>query len=161
MPLLLQRIRLRVARAVQNEFCCVQLGRLLSAAGLLHLASRCNATAGRKVLYLRLVVRQLCIRDHLDVGEARPVVEFDEAKSALRIPARANPTLQRDLPADVSGSACFADGELLHGVLPCRARVGRSRLRARIWSYKPRPASHRSASSAAMQPLPAAVIAWR
>ena len=59
MPLLLQRILFRIGPAMHDHFTRVKLSGLLLAARWLHFAVHRHTAAGRKLLDLRLVVRQI------------------------------------------------------------------------------------------------------
>ena len=62
-----------------------------------------HAAAGRELLDLRFVVRQLRVGDDLDVGQARAVVELEEAEAALGVAAGADPAADGRLFADRGG----------------------------------------------------------
>ena len=76
MPLLLQRVCLRIGPTVYFHVRGVDLGCLSLAARLLHLAAHRDAAAGGELLHFAFVIRQLGIGDDLDVRQARAVIEL-------------------------------------------------------------------------------------
>src|SRR5262249_45223199 len=112
--LFLQRVALRVGRAVDGDAGGVDLGRLALGGGLADLPDDGDARAGGEVLDLAVVVGQPGVGDDLDVALAGAVVDLDEAEAALGVAARADPPLQLHLLADRALAARLGDADLLH-----------------------------------------------
>ena len=79
MPLLLQRILLRIGPAMHDDLAGMHFGGLLLAAGGLHFAAHGDAATGRELLHFGLVIRQIGVGDDLDVRQARTVVQLQES----------------------------------------------------------------------------------
>src|SRR5437879_8748819 len=90
--LLLKRVMFRVSPANEFDAGRVDLGGLSLRGRRLDLALDNHARPGRQMLHDALVVRQLPRYDDLHVSLARAVVEFEEAKPALGVAPRADPT---------------------------------------------------------------------
>ena len=142
--LLLQRIALGVGPAVDGHAAGLHLGGLALAGRGLHQPLDAHAAAGGESLDLAFVIFQPGLGQHLQIAEARAVVEFQEAESGLGISPGADPALQQDFSPHGLGAAGLSDRRFFH-----------------IIYSNPLAASQRSASRAAMQPLAAAVTAWR
>ena len=109
MPLLLQGVRGRVGQAVDRDGRGVNFRGLSLAGRRLDHARNGDAAAGGKVLDFRLVIRQAALGNHLDVAEARAVVDFQEAEAGLGVAAGADPAVERDFAFVVDRAVKSAD----------------------------------------------------
>ena len=114
MPLLLQRIVLGIGPAVHGDLARMHFRRLLLAAGWLYFAVHRNAAAWRQMLYFCFIICQICIRDDLDIRQARTVIQLKKTEAGFRIAPGANPAVKgRGLPNRL-GSPSIFNCKLLH-----------------------------------------------
>jgi hypothetical protein len=52
------------------------------------------------MLYFRFIICQICIRNDLDIRQARAVIQLQKTEAGFRIAPGANPALQRRIVAD-------------------------------------------------------------
>src|SRR5262249_30875736 len=64
--------------------------------------------------HFRFVIGKVAIGDNLDVAEARSVIDFQEAETALRIAASSQPALEENLLAGCRGFPSLCHGYLFH-----------------------------------------------
>ena len=96
----------------------VQLRGLPLTAGLFQHALGGDAATSRKLLDVGVVVRQITIRDDLEVGHAASIVEFKETETTFGISPRANPSLKPHVATNALGLPRFDNVEILHRSVP-------------------------------------------
>ena len=89
----LERIGFGIGPAMDFDAAGPQFGGLSFAARRRNRPVHGHAAAHAEPLHIGLVVRQTVVGDHLQVGEARSVVHFQEAEAALGVSSGADPAL--------------------------------------------------------------------
>ena len=133
--LLLQRVRLGVRPAVDDDPAGPHLRRLLAAARGFDGPLNRHAAPGDELLHLALVIGQVRIRDHLQIAQRAAVVHLDERKAPFGIAPRPDPALHDATRADGRGLAGVFDGDAIH-VEPSVLSVVSGRVRGFILAFR-------------------------
>ena len=112
--LFLQGILFWIGPTVDSHCRRVQFGRLSLATRRLDLSRNGNATARGEFFDFRFVIYQVPVADDLDVGQTTSIVEFQKAKSRLRISARTDPALHDRLSTNRSLLTGNGNRERIH-----------------------------------------------